>query len=111
LLTTGGGWQDQVGGIMGGCNRGHSPADINVQVHVEPLPVTDSTSKNLNFLLVHTGKVRLARNLLQNVIRQWYARDEIIVACFRSLIENAEKCRQALIQGKKKIVFHFKHLI
>ena len=22
LLTTGGGWQDQVGGIMGGCNLG-----------------------------------------------------------------------------------------
>ena len=66
---------------------------------VEPLPLSESTAASLNFLLVHTGKVRLARNLLQNVIRQWYARDETIVACFRSLVDNAADCRQALLQG------------
>ena len=29
LLTTGGGWQDQVGGVYGGFNLGQSPADAD----------------------------------------------------------------------------------
>ncbi len=54
---------------------------------------------NQRLLLIHTGKVRLARNLLQNVIRQWYAREEAIVATFYQLVENADACKNALLEG------------
>lgn len=54
---------------------------------------------NERLLLIHTGKVRLARNLLQNVIRMWYARDEAIVDCFNRLVENADDCKNAILQG------------
>jgi len=101
LLTTGGGWQDQVGGVMGGCNRGHSPADPDVRVYVDPLPLSDQMVRDLDhhLLLMHTGKVRLARNLLQNVIRQWYARQESIVRCFQQLVVNAQQCAASIAQG------------
>lgn len=54
---------------------------------------------NERLLLIHTGKVRLARNLLQNVIRNWYAREDGTVDCFRRLVENTEACKTALLQG------------
>lgn len=50
-------------------------------------------------LLVHTGKVRLAKNLLQNVIRMWYAREEATTDCFNRLIENSYACKNAILQG------------
>ena len=56
-------------------------------------------SINQRLLLVHTGKVRLARNLLQNVIRQFYAREEVIIATFHQLVENADACKNALLGG------------
>lgn len=93
---------------MGGFNRGHSPADVSVQVHVEPLSLTDTMTTMLSesLLLVHTGKVRLARNLLQNVIRQWYSREEqTVISCFRALVENASRCRKALLEGRASIIF------
>ncbi|KAI9560787.1 hypothetical protein GHT06_011739 [Daphnia sinensis] len=101
LLTTGGGWQDQVAGVMGGCNRGHSFADPNVQVHVEKIFLSEQTVKSIDqrLLLVHTGKVRLAKNLLQNVIRMWYAREEATTNCFSRLIENSYACKNAMLQG------------
>lgn len=101
LLTTGGGWQDQVAGVMGGCNRGNSFADPNVQVHVEKIQLSEQTVKFMDhrLLLVHTGKVRLAKNLLQNVIRMWYAREEATTDCFNRLIENSYACKNAILQG------------
>jgi len=44
LLTTGGGWQDQVGGVYGGFNLGQSPADADrVRIVVNPVrcPIRD----------------------------------------------------------------------
>ena len=29
----------------------------------------------------------------------WYARDEAIVNCFSRLIENADECKNAILQG------------
>ena len=102
LLSTGGGWQDQVGGIMGGANRGYSPASVPIRVGVEAIPMSKETMAELNrkILLIHTGKTRLARNLLQNVIRNWYAKEETMISCFYQLIENAKRCAIALGQGE-----------
>merc|ERR1712071_259381 len=101
LLSTGGGWQDQVGGIMGGANRGYSPASVPIRMGVEAIPMSKETMAELNrkILLIHTGKTRLARNLLQNVIRNWYAKEETMISCFYQLIENAKRCAIALGQG------------
>jgi len=67
LLTTGGGWQDQVAGIYGGINRGFCKAGLPLCVFNEKPPVSEELIDmyNRHFLLIYTGKVRLAKNLLQ----------------------------------------------
>ncbi|XP_064467245.1 L-fucose kinase-like isoform X2 [Ornithodoros turicata] len=92
LLTTGGGWQDQVGGVSGGLCLGFSKPMLPLKVGVEQLPLTEDFAAALSshFLLLYTGKVRLAKNLLQTVIRNWYARDPKVVACFKELYSKCQ---------------------
>uniref|UniRef100_A0A672YRT8 Fucose kinase n=1 Tax=Sphaeramia orbicularis TaxID=375764 RepID=A0A672YRT8_9TELE len=48
ILTTGGGWQDQVGGLVGGVKVGRSKASLPLQVEVEHLsPSEDFLQKKL----------------------------------------------------------------
>lgn len=67
MLTTGGGWQDPVGGLMGGIKVGHSKNSLPMKIETTypkiPNHVVEAFSERL--LLVYTGKTRLARNLLQ----------------------------------------------
>ncbi|XP_069724779.1 L-fucose kinase isoform X1 [Phaenicophaeus curvirostris] len=105
-LTTGGGWQDQVGGLMPGIKIGRSKAQLPLRVEVEKIPVPEGFIQTLNdhLLLVYTGKTRLARNLLQDVVRNWYARLPSIVQNADTLVSNAEECAQALRQGNLLLV-------
>lgn len=63
----GGGWQDQVGGLVPGIKIGRSKAQLPLRVEVEEIPVPEGFARTLSdhLLLVYTGKTRLARNLLQ----------------------------------------------
>ncbi|XP_069037407.1 L-fucose kinase isoform X2 [Lepisosteus oculatus] len=101
ILTTGGGWQDQVGGLVGGVKLGRSQAALPLRVEVEPLSLTDDFLHTLNrhVLLLYTGKTRLARNLLQDVVRSWYSRLPAIVENVEGLVRNAEECAQAIRDG------------
>ncbi|XP_051627283.1 L-fucose kinase isoform X2 [Manacus candei] len=105
-LTTGGGWQDQVGGLVPGIKIGRSKAQLPLRVEVEPIPVPDGFTQTLSdhLLLVYTGKTRLARNLLQDVVRNWYARLPSIVQNTDALVSNAEECAQALRQGDLPLI-------
>ncbi|XP_075017051.1 L-fucose kinase isoform X1 [Calonectris borealis] len=105
-LTTGGGWQDQVGGLVPGIKIGRSKAQLPLRVEVEKIPVPDGFTQTLNdhLLLVYTGKTRLARNLLQDVVRNWYARLPSAVQNADALVSNAEECAQALRQGNLPLV-------
>lgn len=59
---------------MGGIKITRSAGKLPVYISVEPLQLTpqfvDQFSRHL--VLIYTGKTRLARNLLQNVVRNWY---------------------------------------
>uniref|UniRef100_A0A671TJY6 L-fucose kinase n=1 Tax=Sparus aurata TaxID=8175 RepID=A0A671TJY6_SPAAU len=101
MLTTGGGWQDQVGGLMGGVNVGRSRASLPLRVEVEPLspPKDFLVSLEQHLLLVYTGKTRLARNLLQDVLRSWYSRLPSIVQNVHQLVANSEECASACSDG------------
>lgn len=96
-MTTGGGWQDQVGGIVKGVKISRSAAQLPLLVTTECLSISDHFIEKLNkhLVLIYTGKTRLARNLLQNVVRNWYARDPVLVANTDSLCMNAENCASA----------------
>ena len=67
LLTTGGGWQDQCGGLYGGAKRSQSRRGLPVKITTQQLQMPPGFADTLNehLILVYTGKTRLARNLLQ----------------------------------------------
>uniref|UniRef100_UPI0037E7F8E6 L-fucose kinase n=1 Tax=Semicossyphus pulcher TaxID=241346 RepID=UPI0037E7F8E6 len=101
ILTTGGGWQDQVGGLVGGVKVGRSRASLPLQVEVERLhpPQDFLVSLEQHLLLVYTGKTRLARNLLQDVVRSWYSRLPSMVQNAQQLVANSEECARACSDG------------
>eukprot|EP00074_Homo_sapiens_P099232 XP_016878502.1 L-fucose kinase isoform X4 [Homo sapiens] len=101
VLTTGGGWQDQVGGLMPGIKVGRSRAQLPLKVEVEEVTVPEGFVQKLNdhLLLVYTGKTRLARNLLQDVLRSWYARLPAVVQNAHSLVRQTEECAEGFRQG------------
>ena len=87
LLTTGGGWQDQVGGLIGGGLKiGRSGAVPGRRPTVERVTVSPSILSVLNgdddmggggggrIVLAYTGRPRLARGVLRNVLRRWSRR-------------------------------------
>ena len=67
MLTTGGGWQDQIGGLVPGIKIGHSNPELPLHIEMTFPPISDDTVQAFNdrLLLVYTGKTRLAKNLLQ----------------------------------------------
>ena len=67
MLTTGGGWQDQVGGLLPGVKITTSPAEKPIKVLPNILDVSEETLDKVttNMALIYTGKTRLAKNLLQ----------------------------------------------
>ncbi|KAI1904031.1 hypothetical protein AGOR_G00001500 [Albula goreensis] len=100
-LTTGGGWQDQVGGLVGGVKLARSRASLPLKVEVKQLDLSEGFLLSLQqrLLLVYTGKTRLARNLLQDVVRSWYSRLPSIVLNTEQLVSNAEECARACVEG------------
>ena len=106
LLTTGGGWQDQVGGLLPGFKFSVSPNAFPVAVHTETLPVSPEFVEQVNHRLVciYTGRQRLARSLLQDVIRHWYAREPSILQAVTDLRDNSYVCRDAILRGDLQAV-------
>ena len=75
MLTTGGGWQDQVGGLLPGVKLTTSPAELPIHVVPKFLEISQDTLDKVttNMALIYTGKTRLAKNLLK-VQKQHLAR-------------------------------------
>ena len=70
IMSTGGGWQDQVGGLTPGIKFITTRPGIHQQIHVEQVKIPVETAKELQerFALIYTGQRRLARNLLRDVV-------------------------------------------
>ena len=101
MMTTGGGWQDQVGGLLPGAKIARSAAALPLRVATAPiaLPAGFAATLSRRLLLVFTGRQRLARNLLMDVLRRWAARPPEITRTVRALTANAEACAVALAEG------------
>ncbi|CAF3754796.1 unnamed protein product [Adineta steineri] len=103
MMTTGGGWQDQVGGLLPAFKLGRSNAQLPLEVEWRQLNVKDNQNTifwdkfDEQIILVYTGQTRLARNLLQSVLRNWYS--GAISQLFDELEENALKAAEAIEEG------------
>ncbi|MCD7882756.1 MAG: bifunctional fucokinase/L-fucose-1-P-guanylyltransferase [Lachnospiraceae bacterium] len=78
LMSTGGGWQDQVGGIVPGIKMVTTRPGLSQKITCTPLAISEETVAELNdrFALIYTGQRRLARNLLRDVVGKYICNDE-----------------------------------
>lgn len=75
IMFTGGGWQDQVGGIAPGIKLITTRPGIEQRIHIEPVVPEPSAMEELRerLALIYTGQRRLARNLLRDVMGGYIA--------------------------------------
>ena len=73
IMSTGGGWQDQVGGVVPGLKFITSKPGVEQKIKVSHIELSEETKTELNerFALIYTGQRRLARNLLRDVIGRY----------------------------------------
>lgn len=97
-LTTGGGWQDNVGGVYGGAKIAVSPPRLPLTVDTTAVPMAPGLL-DAHLVLAYTGRARLAKNLLQSVLRKWHARLPGITTTTDALVAGARRAAAALEAG------------
>ena len=73
IMGTGGGWQDQVGGLSDGIKYITALPGLKQEINVAHVEIPESAKTELceRFALIYTGQRRLARNLLRDVIGRY----------------------------------------
>lgn len=81
-LTTGGGWQDQAGGGVGGAKvTSTRPGMVPTpRIHYVPSDLVDPRRNGGSTLLYYTGMTRIAKNILQQIVGGYLDRDGRIMA-------------------------------
>eukprot|EP00257_Ricinus_communis_P018611 XP_015577372.1 bifunctional fucokinase/fucose pyrophosphorylase [Ricinus communis] len=99
LMGTGGGWQDQIGGLYPGIKFTTSFPGIPLRLQVIPLLASSQLIIELKqrLLVVFTGQVRLAHQVLQKVVIRYLQRDNLLVSSVKRLAELAKIGREALM--------------
>lgn len=101
LVTTGGGWQDQAGGLFPGVKLiGTAPGpDQTVSVRWAPDDLFSARGAGGRMLLYYTGITRLAKVILQDIVRGMFLGDGSVMACLQEIGWNAEATYDALQRG------------
>lgn len=73
IMATGGGWQDQVGGLSRGMKYITAMPGIQQKLKVDHVEIPEETKQELSnrLVLIYTGQRRLARNLLRDVVGRY----------------------------------------
>ncbi len=101
IMSTGGGWQDQVGGVTDGIKYITSRPGLKQEIKVAHVILAEQTLAELNsrFTLIYTGQRRLARNLLRDVVGRYIGNDPDTVYALNEIQRNAALQRFELERG------------
>ncbi|MGQ1891815.1 bifunctional fucokinase/fucose-1-phosphate guanylyltransferase [Thermophagus sp. OGC60D27] len=100
MLTTGGGWQDQYGGIMPGIKLLDTPPGTQQQISIRWLPdlLFTNTPYRQNWLLYYTGITRVAKNILQEIVRGMFLNQGSRLRIIDAIKEHAAETYDAIQQ-------------
>ncbi|MEN6426449.1 MAG: L-fucokinase [Phycisphaerales bacterium] len=86
-LTTGGGWQDQIGGVVDGVKMIVTEPGMvpDAHIHYVPSDILDPKVNGGQTLLYYTGITRLAKNILHQVVGRYLNRDRDAVATLQHI--------------------------
>ena len=101
MLTTGGGWQDQFGGVLGGVKllqtgRGFSQ---NPQIRWLPNDLWTQPEYRPCHLLYYTGITRTAKQILAEIVRRMFLNDNAELRLLREMKEHTMEMYEAILQN------------
>ena len=101
MMSTGGGWQDQIGGVTDGIKYITSRPGLKQNVHVEHVVLEEDVLAELNsrFALIYTGQRRLARNLLRDVVGRYIGNEPDTLYALNEIQRKAALMRFELERG------------
>jgi len=102
LMTAGGGWQDQAGGIFPGAKLLFSGPGLRQRIRVQQVAWTQERQREFEERLVayYTGIRRVARDLLQQVVGRYLARETACVQVLHSIKTLALEMCCAMQEGE-----------
>jgi len=98
LLTTGGGWQDQFGGILQGVKLLHTERGFDQAPTVRWLPTDIYTQPEYSacHLLYYTGITRTAKKILAEIVRRMFLNHNAELALLREMKSHAYDMYEAI---------------
>ncbi len=106
MLTTGGGWQDQAGGLFPGLKLVETEPGLTQIPVVRYLPeglIADAIADH-TLLLYYTGVTRLAKRILQEIVENMILRDAGTVDLLRHIRANALRLFDGLQRSDPAVV-------
>ncbi|MGP8175191.1 MAG: bifunctional fucokinase/fucose-1-phosphate guanylyltransferase [Terracidiphilus sp.] len=109
-MTTGGGWQDQAGGIFPGAKLLITGPGLRQRIRVQPVAWTGSRQAEFceHLVLYNTGIQRMAKDLLHQVVSRYLARETATIQVLHSIKTLAVEMSYAMAEGEWK---HLGHLL
>jgi galactokinase/mevalonate kinase-like predicted kinase len=103
-MTTGGGWQDQAGGIFPGAKLLITGPGLRQRIRVQPVVWTESRQAEFceHLVLYNTGIQRMAKDLLRQVVLRYLARETATIQVLHSIKTLAVEMAYAMAEGEWK---------
>lgn len=103
-MTTGGGWQDQAGGIFPGVKLLSTGPGLMQRIRVQPVAWSDERQKEFcqRLVLYNTGIQRMAKDLLRQVVSRYLARETATIQVLHSIKTLAVEMSFAMVEGDWK---------
>ena len=101
MLTTGGGWQDQFGGVLGGVKLLQTGRGFEQTPQVRWLPSDLWTQPEYRpcHLLYYTGITRTAKQILAEIVRRMFLNDNAELRLLREMKEHTMEMYEAIQQN------------
>ena len=103
-MTTGGGWQDQAGGIFPGAKLLITGPGLRQRLRVQPVAWSDERQAEFcqHLVLYNTGIQRMAKDLLRQVVSRYLARETATIQVLHSIKTLAVEMSYAMAEGDWK---------
>ena len=100
-MTTGGGWQDQAGGIFPGAKLLITGPGLRQRIRVQPVLWSDARQAEFgrHMVLYNTGIQRVAKDLLRQVVSRYLVRETATVQVLHSIKTLATEMSYAMAEG------------
>jgi fucokinase len=100
-MTTGGGWQDQAGGIFPGAKLLITGPGLRQRIRVQPVVWSEERRAEFSqhLVLYNTGIQRMAKDLLRQVVSRYLARETATIQVLHSIKTLAVEMSYAMAEG------------